>query len=139
MFCVIKQVFIVLLSFSETLPCIAKVPDRTKSMFLNDEPYMVRPTLVDLNPVELKYYPFIISLGKYSGSCNVLQAWKFGGNNCLVTTSFPSLIKGSNDNLFPQIQLHKVNAFFEDLTGKHFYNSPYKLHFLHTDLPTLVK
>ena len=25
-----------------------------------------------MNPVELKYYPFMISLGKCSGSCNVL-------------------------------------------------------------------
>ena len=34
---------------------------------------MVRPTLVDLNPVELKYYPFMISLNKCTGSCNVLS------------------------------------------------------------------
>ena len=52
---------------------------------------------------------------------------------------FPPLIKDSIDNLFPQIHLHNTNAFFEDLTGKHFYNLAYKLHFLHTDLPTLQK
>ena len=34
---------------------------------------MVRPTLIDLNPVELKYYPFMISLDKCTGSCNVLS------------------------------------------------------------------
>ena len=34
---------------------------------------MVRPTLVDMNPVELKYYPFMISLNKCTGSCNVLS------------------------------------------------------------------
>ena len=34
---------------------------------------MVRPSLVDLNPVELKYFPFIISLDKCTGSCNVLS------------------------------------------------------------------
>ena len=34
---------------------------------------MVRPTLVDLNPFELKYYPFIISLDKCNRSCNVLS------------------------------------------------------------------
>ena len=28
---------------------------------------------------------------------------------------------------------------FEDLTGKHFYSFAYKLHFLHTDLPTQHK
>ena len=39
---------------------------------LNDEPCMVRPTLIDLNPDELKYYSFMISLDKCTGSCNVL-------------------------------------------------------------------
>ena len=34
---------------------------------------MVRPTLTDLNPLELKYYPFMISLDKCTGSCNVLH------------------------------------------------------------------
>ena len=68
MFSLVKQVFIVLLNFSESL-----ARDRTKCLFLNDEPCMVRPTLIDLNPVELKYYPFMISLDKYTGSRNVLS------------------------------------------------------------------
>ena len=50
------SLFFVLLSFRETLAC-----DRTKFLFLNDE------------PVELKYYPFTISLNKCTGSCNVLS------------------------------------------------------------------
>ena len=29
--------------------------------------------LINLNPVELKYYPFMISLEKCNGSCNVLS------------------------------------------------------------------
>ena len=37
--------------------------------FLNGEPCMVRPTLIDMNPVEFKYYPFVI---RCTGSCNVL-------------------------------------------------------------------
>ena len=65
MFSLIKQVFIVLLCFSESLAI--------KRMFLNDDPCMVRPTLIDLNPVELKYYPFMITLGKCTGSYNVLS------------------------------------------------------------------
>ena len=65
MFSLIKQVFIVLLSFSETLA--------TKCLSLNDEPCMIRLTLIDLNPVELKYYPLMISLDKCSGCCNVLS------------------------------------------------------------------
>ena len=62
------SLFIVLLSFSESLAC-----DRTKCLFLNDEPCMVRPTLIDMNPIELKYYPFMISLNKCTGTCNVLS------------------------------------------------------------------
>ena len=34
---------------------------------------MIRPTCIDLNPVQLKYCPFMISLDKRSGSCNVLS------------------------------------------------------------------
>ena len=34
---------------------------------------MIRPTLINLNPVEFKYYPFIISLDNCSGSCNLLS------------------------------------------------------------------
>ena len=34
---------------------------------------MVRHTLINMNPNELKYYPFMISLNKYTGSCNVLS------------------------------------------------------------------
>ena len=45
----------------------------TKCVPLNDETGMIRPTLIDLNPVELKYYPFMISLDKCVGSCNVLS------------------------------------------------------------------
>ena len=59
------SLFNVLLSFSSSLA--------TKCLFLNDEPCMVRPTLIDLNPVELKYYPFMISLNKCTESCNVLS------------------------------------------------------------------
>ena len=60
-----------LLSFSESLTCY-----QTKCLSLNDEPCMgcmATPTLIDLNLVELKYYPFMISLDKCSGSCNILS------------------------------------------------------------------
>ena len=45
----------------------------TKCLFLSDVACMVRPTNIDLNPVELKYYLFMISLNKYTGSCHVLS------------------------------------------------------------------
>ena len=65
MFSFIKQVFNILLSFSSSLA--------TTCVSFNDEQCMFRPTLVDLNPVDLKHYSFMISLDKYTGSCNVLS------------------------------------------------------------------
>ena len=56
------SLFIVLLRFSSYLA--------TKCLFFNDEPCMA--TLIDLNSVELKYYPLIISFNKRTGSCNIL-------------------------------------------------------------------
>ena len=63
-----KQVFILLLSFSSSLAC-----NQRKSLFLDDEPCMVRSTIIDMNPVELKYYTFMVSLNKSTGSYNVLS------------------------------------------------------------------
>ena len=34
---------------------------------------MVIPNVIDLNPVELDYYPFMISLDKCNGSCNAVD------------------------------------------------------------------
>ena len=67
MFSIIKQVFVVLLNFITSLA--------TKFVFwmMNDTWYINRPTLIDLNPVELNYYPFTISLDKCLASCSVLS------------------------------------------------------------------
>ena len=54
--------FIALLSFSESLA--------TKFVSLNNGTCMNRPTLIDLNPIELNYYPFMFKLDKCNGSCN---------------------------------------------------------------------
>ena len=70
MFSLIKPVFIVLLSFSESLA--------TKCLFLNDKPCMVRPAFIDLNPIELKYYSRIISLNICTGRImSYLQKYVF--------------------------------------------------------------
>ena len=61
----IKQVFIVFLSFSGSLA--------SKCKSLNNETYRIRPIPINLNPVELKYYPFMISLDKCSGSCKLFD------------------------------------------------------------------
>ena len=50
------SLFIVLLGFTKSLS--------TKRLFLNDDPCMVRPIIIDMNPNELKYYSFMISLSK---------------------------------------------------------------------------
>ena len=60
-----KQVFIVLLNFSGSLA--------TKCTYLNNEPCMTRTTLIDLNPIEINNYPFMISLDKCNGRCNAVD------------------------------------------------------------------
>ena len=65
MFWLLKQVFIVLLSFSGSLA--------TKFVSLNNEPLMTMVTFVDSNSIELNYYLFMISLDKCNGSCNVVD------------------------------------------------------------------
>ena len=64
MFWLIKQVSIALLSFSELLAC--------KCVPLNDTPCINRLTLIDLNPIELHYYPFMIILYKCN-CCSVVD------------------------------------------------------------------
>ena len=65
--------FIDLLCFSEFLAA--------KFLFLNDEPCMVRPTIIGLNSVEFKYYPFMISLDKCIASLmSFLQRYVFQKN-----------------------------------------------------------
>ena len=51
------SLFIVLLGFKMSAKCL----------FLNDEPCMVRPYLIDMSPNEPKYYQFMISLNKFAG------------------------------------------------------------------------
>ena len=63
----VKQVFIILLSFSTFYAA--------KCLFLNNEPWMVRPNFIDLNSVELQYYSFMVSLDKCSGSYNSINGF----------------------------------------------------------------
>ena len=52
---------------------LAREAKLTKCLFLNEEPCMIRPTIIVMNTVELKHYQFMISLDKSTGSCNVLS------------------------------------------------------------------
>ena len=62
MFKYIQQDFILLLNFSVWLA--------RKCISLNNEPCLVRPPVIDLNPKKVLYYPFMISLERCSRSCN---------------------------------------------------------------------
>lgn len=42
-------------------------------MSLNNDPCIISLTLIDLNSIELNYYPFTISIDKCSGSFNVVD------------------------------------------------------------------
>ena len=40
---------------------------------MNDQPWVVRSMLIDVNPGELPYYPVIISLDRCDGSYNTVE------------------------------------------------------------------
>ena len=65
MFTLIKQVFIALLSFCRYLA--------TKCLSLNYGSCVIRPTLIELNPTELNYYPYMVSLDKCNGIRNAVD------------------------------------------------------------------
>ena len=64
-FGLLSQLTIALLSFSKYLT--------TKCISLNIGLCMTSLTFVDLDPVELDYYPFIVSLDKCNGSCSAVD------------------------------------------------------------------
>ena len=66
----------------------------TKCMSLNDKPCMVRPTLIDLSPVELKYHPFMVSLDKCGGYCNYGN--EFSTKRCIANKTKNINIKAFN-------------------------------------------
>ena len=39
----------------------------------SNETYFTRPTFIILNPDELQYYPILVKLDRYRGSCNTLD------------------------------------------------------------------
>ena len=69
MFSLIKEVFTVLLSFRSS--------SAKKCLSLTDELCMVKYTLIDLNPVQLKQYPFMVSLDKFNMITNINEVKTF--------------------------------------------------------------
>ena len=74
MFEFIKQVFIILLSFSGSLASMASIFNFETCISLNNQPCMTRPTLIDLNSHEDNHvlcdYPFMVNLDGCNGNCN---------------------------------------------------------------------
>ena len=77
MFWLIKQVFTALFCFCGSLA--------TKYVSLNNEPCMTIPILIELNPADLNYHSFMISLDKCNGSCNTID--NLSAKICVPTES----------------------------------------------------
>ena len=80
--------FLALLNFSWSLA--------TKCVLLNNEPCIIRPTLIDLSSVVLNHYPFMISLDKCNRSCNAV-------NDLPTKICIASKAKDTNDKVFLMI------------------------------------
>ena len=75
---------IVLPTFSKSLA--------SKFVSLNNQPCMIRAFLIGFNHVQLKYYPFMISLDKCNGSCSSI-------NDLSMRSCIPSKSKDVNVNM----------------------------------------
>ena len=77
MFSFMKKIFIAFSSFSGSLASMANTTNFATCILLNYQPWMTRPTLIDLNSDEynegLRYYPFIVNLDRCNGSYNILD------------------------------------------------------------------
>lgn len=66
-----------LLRFRGSLATIANVSDHAKCISLDNQPYMTRPILTNLNPDKYNYGPFIINWDRCNGNCIILDdPWK---------------------------------------------------------------
>ena len=65
-FRIFESAFVAVLSFKRFLS------KNVKCTTLPNQPCIAKPILIDLNPDELRYYPFLISLSEYDG-CNNLD------------------------------------------------------------------
>ena len=81
--------FIGLLGFSGPLA--------TKYESLNNEPCMIRPTLIYFNPFESNYYPFMISLDKCNGSCKAFDGLSPNGSCKAAEGLSPKFCRSSKE------------------------------------------
>ena len=72
---------------------------------------MIRPTLSDLNLIELNYYPFMISLSKCNGSYNVVH-------DLYRTICIPSETKAVNVKVFNMItRIKKAKTLMKHISS----------------------
>ena len=90
----IKQTFIVLVPVLLYFGGSLALPNAMKCLSMNNQPYPVRPTLINMNLDELHHCPFIISMNRFDGSCNTIKN-PFEGVNL---KSF-SMMKGINESM----------------------------------------
>ena len=69
---------------------------------MHNQPYMVRPTLIDLNPYELYYYSFFFSISRCNGSCNTIE-------DPFDRISISKKIEDSNEKLLNMIKRINVS------------------------------
>ena len=99
----IKQVFIALLSFSVSLA--------TEDVYVIDEPYMTGSTLIDLSPVEINYYLFMIGLDKYNVGCNTVH-------NLSIKICVPTETKDLNVKVFDKItRVNEVKTLVKHISS----------------------
>ena len=69
--------FIWILSFKGSLASMANASNFTTGTSLNNQSYIARPSLINLNPDEfnegLHYFPFMFNLDRCNRSCNTLD------------------------------------------------------------------
>ena len=64
----IKPTFIVLVLMLDFGGSLA-----IKCISVNNQPCMIRPMRINLNPDELRYCPFIVSMDRCDGICNIVE------------------------------------------------------------------
>lgn len=65
MFRFIKKTFFTLSSFCGSLG--------TKRVSINNQPYQIRLTLMDVNSNKCLFYPYVLCLNRFCGSCNTID------------------------------------------------------------------
>ena len=67
---------------------------------------MTRPTIIDLNHVELSYYPFMIILDKCNWSCNVVDTYLK-----MLKTKMFKIHCGLSPDILREIFLPKLSSY----------------------------